>query len=67
MRTLIQATKPIRTFPTKFPMLGVDHIFVNGALQPLSVTVHRSPLARVASDHFPLVAEFVLSPAPYAK
>ena len=67
VRTLIQATKPIRTFPTKFPMLGVDHIFVNGALQPLSVTVHRSPLARIASDHFPLVAEFVLSPAPYAK
>src|SRR5262249_32501796 len=63
VRTLIQATKPIRPFPTKFPMLGVDHIFVNGALQPLSVTVHRSPLARIASDHFPLVAEFVLSPA----
>jgi len=67
VRTLIQATKPIRTFPTKFPMLGVDHIFVNGALQPLSVTVHRSPLAGATSDHFPLVAEFVLSPAPYAK
>ena len=62
VRTLIHAASSIRTFPTRFPVFGVDHIFVNGALQPLSVTVHRSPLARVASDHFPLVGEFVLSP-----
>ena len=65
VRTLIHAARSIRTFPTRFPVFGVDHIFVNGALQPLSVTVHRSPLARVASDHFPLVGEFVLSPQRY--
>jgi endonuclease/exonuclease/phosphatase family metal-dependent hydrolase len=34
---------------------------VNAALQPLSLTVHRSTVARIASDHFPLVAE--LAPA----
>jgi len=62
VRELIRATEPIRTFPTRFPVLAVDHIFVNRAVQPLSVTVHRSPLARIASDHFPLMAEFVLSP-----
>jgi endonuclease/exonuclease/phosphatase family metal-dependent hydrolase len=62
VRELIQATRPIRTFPTRFPVLAVDHIFVNGAIQPLSLIVHRSPLARVASDHFPLMAELVLSP-----
>jgi endonuclease/exonuclease/phosphatase family metal-dependent hydrolase len=59
VRELIPATGPIRTFPTRFPVLGVDHIFVNGPFQPVSLTVHRSPLARVASDHYPLVAEFV--------
>jgi len=64
VRELIQATAPIRTFPTRFPVLAVDHIFVNRAVQPRSVTVHRSPLARIASDHFPLVAEVVLSPHP---
>jgi endonuclease/exonuclease/phosphatase family metal-dependent hydrolase len=42
-------------------MLAVDHIFVNAALQPLSLTVHRSAIAQIASDHFPLVAE--LGPA----
>jgi endonuclease/exonuclease/phosphatase family metal-dependent hydrolase len=60
-RELVEATGPIRTFPTRFPLLAVDHIFVNGAVQPLSITAHRSPLARIASDHFPLVGEFVLS------
>jgi endonuclease/exonuclease/phosphatase family metal-dependent hydrolase len=61
VRELVRATRPIRTFPTWFPALAVDHIFVNAALQPLSLTVHRSTVARIASDHFPLVAE--LAPA----
>jgi endonuclease/exonuclease/phosphatase family metal-dependent hydrolase len=61
VRELIRPTRPIRTFPTRFPVLAVDHIFVSEAVQPLSVTVHRSPLARIASDHFPLKAEFALS------
>jgi hypothetical protein len=40
----------------------VDHIFVNAAIQPVSLVVHRSLLARIASDHFPLMAEFAISP-----
>jgi endonuclease/exonuclease/phosphatase family metal-dependent hydrolase len=58
VRELVRGTRPSRTFPTWFPALAVDHIFVNAALHPLSLTVHRSPVARMASDHFPLVAEF---------
>ena len=61
VRELVQATRPIRTFPTWFPALAVDHIFVNAALHPVSLTVHRSPAARIASDHFPLVAEVTLT------
>jgi endonuclease/exonuclease/phosphatase family metal-dependent hydrolase len=61
VRELVRATRPIRTFPTWFPVLAVDHIFVNAALQPLSLTVHHSAIAQIASDHFPLVAE--LAPA----
>jgi len=61
VRELIPATEPIRTFPTRFPVLAVDHIFVNGAVQPLTVTVHRSPLAQIASDHFPLMVDLALS------
>jgi endonuclease/exonuclease/phosphatase family metal-dependent hydrolase len=62
VRELIETSGSIRTFPTRFPVVAVDHIFVNEVLEPLNVTVHRSPLARIASDHFPLLAEFVLSP-----
>lgn len=60
VRQLVKSPGRFRTFPTIFPLLAVDHIFVNAALQPVSVAVHRSPLARIASDHFPLVAELIL-------
>jgi endonuclease/exonuclease/phosphatase family metal-dependent hydrolase len=57
VRTLIRPRRAFRTFPTSLPVFAVDHIFVNAALQPVSMNVHRTPLARLASDHFPLVAE----------
>ncbi len=60
VRTLVHPSQSLRTFPTAFPLLAVDHIFVNTALQPVSLRVHRSARARVASDHFPLVAEMLL-------
>jgi len=59
VRKLVAPVRAFRTFPTSFPSFAVDHIFINAALHPLSLDVHRSPLARVASDHYPLVAEFV--------
>lgn len=64
VRQLINPPGPFRTFPTAFPALAVDHIFVNEALQPVSVRVHRTPISRIASDHFPLVAELRLSDPP---
>ena len=64
IRELVPRTRPVRTFPTWFPALAVDHIFVNAALQPLSLTVHRSAVARIASDHFPLVAELMPAFSP---
>lgn len=45
------------TFPTVLPLLAVDHIFVNDRLHAEHVFVAKDPLARVASDHYPLVAE----------
>ncbi|MEP6956662.1 MAG: endonuclease/exonuclease/phosphatase family protein, partial [Chthoniobacterales bacterium] len=59
VRSLVSPTAALRTFPTRFPLLAVDHIFVNAALEASSLQVHRTPLARVASDHYPLVAELV--------
>jgi endonuclease/exonuclease/phosphatase family metal-dependent hydrolase len=47
----------LRTFPTYLPLFAVDYILVNECLQLTNVRVHRTALARIASDHFPLVAE----------
>jgi endonuclease/exonuclease/phosphatase family metal-dependent hydrolase len=49
--------KPIRTFPTRFPVLAVRSYFHQPGDPALSVTHNRSPLARIASDHFPLMAD----------
>lgn len=61
VRRVIASAWSFRTFPTRFPVLAVDHIFATPALTPTSMTVHRSGPARIASDHFPLVADFVRS------
>ena len=59
VRTLVQPPGAYRTFPTRFPSLAVDHIFVSAALHATKLNVHRTPVARVASDHFPLIADLV--------
>lgn len=48
------------TFPARVPLLALDRLWVKprNALRRLSV--HASPLARIASDHLPLVAEVEL-------
>ena len=56
----VLTTLAFRTFPTSFPSLAVDHIFVNAALHPTQLSVNRAPLARLASDHFPLVCELTI-------
>lgn len=57
VRTLLPGSGPCRTFPTRLPAAAVDHILVNPVLHPTALRVHRTPLARVASDHYPLVAD----------
>jgi endonuclease/exonuclease/phosphatase family metal-dependent hydrolase len=49
------------TFPALFPIVRIDHIFVGAGLSVRSSTVLGDSLARVASDHRPLVAEIELS------
>ena len=61
VRRAVGSAFSFRTFPTFFPVLAVDHIFVTAALKPTSMSVYRSSPARVASDHFPLVADLVRS------
>lgn len=56
VRTFLSGNPALRTFPTKLPFLGLDHIFLNEALYATHVEVARTAKARVASDHFPVIA-----------
>ncbi len=46
------------TFPSRFPLVRLDHIFVSPGIEVLGAEVHDTPLAQTASDHLPLLAEF---------
>lgn len=45
------------TFPARLPLFALDRIWATPRNMLGSVHVHRSPLARMASDHLPLCAE----------
>jgi endonuclease/exonuclease/phosphatase family metal-dependent hydrolase len=53
----------ITTFPGVMPVLPLDHIYFDPDLRLDALTVHRSRMALVASDHLPLVADFSLPEA----
>jgi hypothetical protein len=42
-------------------MLRLDYIFVSPSIDVIDVQTVRTPLARFASDHFPVVAELELA------
>jgi endonuclease/exonuclease/phosphatase family metal-dependent hydrolase len=44
-----------RTFPSWLPVLALDRIYADGPAVLRDVSVYRTPLARLASDHLPLV------------
>ena len=46
-----------RTYPGFFPILHLDHIYYEGKVEVLDVTVPRDRMAKMASDHLPLVAD----------
>ena len=48
----------IRTFPAVLPVRSLDRIFYRGPLELQHAFASRSKLARQASDHLPLVADF---------
>ena len=45
------------TFPSRLPLLRIDHIFVGEGIRVEKTFVHDSRLARRASDHLPLCAD----------
>ena len=60
-RQLCPAARASRTFPSRFPMLAIDHVFVSKGIRIIQVEAFAAPLARSASDHLPLVVDFSFS------
>jgi len=52
-----------RTYPGVLPLLHLDHIYYEDSLQLEAMTLFRSRLSLLASDHLPLVADFQLPAA----
>ena len=52
-----------RTHPAPLPLFPLDRIYWDRGLDADGFRVHRSRLARVASDHLPVVARLRLAPA----
>jgi endonuclease/exonuclease/phosphatase family metal-dependent hydrolase len=50
------ATPARATWPSCLPVLALDRIWLRPRQQLMSLRAHRSPLARLASDHLPLWA-----------
>jgi endonuclease/exonuclease/phosphatase family metal-dependent hydrolase len=48
----------IKTFPSGFPAIRIDHVFVTQDIRITGVRADVSPLSRMASDHLPLVVDF---------
>lgn len=46
-----------RTYPGFFPIVHLDHIYYDGALDITGVELARTRLSLVASDHLPLIAD----------
>lgn len=48
----------VKTFPSSFPAIRIDHCFTSPEVVVTAVSAPFSPLARMASDHLPLIVDF---------
>ncbi len=62
LRRVFGPTPAPATFPARRPVAALDRIWVRPAAALHRLEVHRSPLARLASDHLPLLADLALQP-----
>ncbi|WP_395739402.1 endonuclease/exonuclease/phosphatase family protein [Prosthecobacter sp.] len=45
------------TFPSRFPLMRLDYLFVSPDIRVLDVRAPRNALTRLASDHLPVIAD----------
>lgn len=57
----LDGCQPLKTWPTYYPLIRIDHAFISPEVKVQSVEVPRTRLTRVASDHLPLIIGIQLS------
>jgi endonuclease/exonuclease/phosphatase family metal-dependent hydrolase len=57
-----KSTPAPASFPARLPLLALDRIWVKPRAMLLSIERHDTPLARLASDHLPVVARIAAAP-----
>lgn len=57
----VSATQRVKTFPAILPLRPLDRVYFRGRVELLRAFAARSALARQASDHLPLIADFRLT------
>lgn len=55
--------RPVCTFYSRLPSFRIDHVFIQPGIQVTGITVPCSELAKVASDHLPLIVDLTI-PCP---
>jgi endonuclease/exonuclease/phosphatase family metal-dependent hydrolase len=58
MHRYFKSTPAPATFPSGRPLFALDRIWVDPRRALLSIAAHTSEVARIASDHLPIVARF---------
>ncbi len=61
-QTSLAGHHPRRTWSGQYPVGRIDYVFVNAQFQVYSITVPRTDLEKIASDHLPLIAELECLP-----
>ncbi len=56
----------LKTFPSRFPMIRIDHVFVSRSVTVTGVHAGHGALVREASDHVPLAIDFRIELRPRA-
>lgn len=51
-----EAVPSFATFPSRLPIFALDRIWIKPRHRLMQVQVHATPVARIASDHLPLIA-----------
>ncbi len=55
-----------KTFPSRLPMIRIDHVFVSRSVTVTGVHTGRGALVKMASDHVPLAVDFRIDVRPKA-